>query len=354
MRIVQILPVLAFGDAIGNHTLALADALTRNGYHNCIYAEVLDSRVSGKNIFEFKEYEQRPEDVVLYHMSTNSELNRKLCQHPGTKLMVYHNITPAHFFHGFHEQAEKGCMEARADLDYMAGKMDGCVSDSYYNQQELEELGYECPMTNIPILIPFHDYEKEPDEDVIRQYGEDGYTNILFVGRVVPNKKQEDIIEAFYYYQKYYNPKSRLIMVGSFAGINRYVESLELYVDRIGVENVIFTGQISFAKILAFYRVADVFLCMSEHEGFCVPLVEAMFFKIPIIAYQSTAIADTMGEGGILLGEKNPLETAGMIHYLVTHPQLCEKIRANQEACLERFEHDRVEAAYMEFIRQFV
>lgn len=354
MRIVQILPVLAFGDAIGNHTLALADALSRNGYRNCIYAEALDSRVSRKNIYEFKEYEQQPGDVVLYHMSTNSELNRRICLYSGTKLMVYHNITPAYFFHGFHEQAEKGCMEAREDLAYMADQMDGCVSDSLYNQRELEELGYQCPMTDIPILIPFHDYEKEPDADIIRQFGEDGYTNILFVGRVVPNKKQEDIIEAFYYYQKYYNPNSRLIMVGSFAGIDRYVESLELYADRIGVENVFFTGQISFAKILAFYRVADVFLCMSEHEGFCVPIVEAMFFKVPIIAYRSTAIGDTMGEGGILLEEKNPLETAGMIHYLVTHPELREKIRANQEECLKRFEHGRVEAAYMEFIRRFI
>lgn len=353
MRIVQILPVLAFGDAIGNHTLALADALTRHGYHNCIYADVLDGRVSGKNIYEYTEYVQQPGDMILYHMSTNSGLNRGICEYPCTKLMIYHNITPGHFFHGFHEQAEKGCMEAREDLAWMADKVDGCVSDSLYNQKELEELGYKCPMTDIPILIPFHDYEKVPDENIIAQYGEDGYTNILFVGRVVPNKKQEDIIEAFYYYQKYYNAKSRLILVGSFAGIDRYVESLELYADRIGVENVIFTGQISFASILAFYRVADVFLCMSEHEGFCVPLVEAMFFRVPMIAYRSTAIGDTMGEGGILLDEKNPLETAGMIHYLTTHPQLREKIRVNQAACLERFAHDRVENAYMKFIDRF-
>ncbi len=354
MRIVQILPVLAFGDAIGNHTLALADAFTRNGLQNCVYAEMLDRRVSGKNIHEYKEYVRQPQDVILYHMSTNSPLNRELCLHTGVKLMNYHNITPAIFFHGFHEEAEKGCRQAREDLVYMAGRVDGCVSDSSYNQTELEELGYSCPMTNIPILIPFEDYEKEPDEEVMRQYGEDGYTNILFVGRVVPNKKQEDLIEAFYYYQKYYNPKSRLIMVGSYAGINRYVECLELYVDRIGVENVIFTGQISFAKILAFYRVADVFLCMSEHEGFCVPIVEAMYFRIPIIAYQSTAVGDTMGEGGILLEGKDPLETAGMIDYMVTHPLLAERIRSNQAACMERFGHDKVEAAYMEFVRRFL
>ncbi len=354
MRIVQILPVLAFGDAIGNHTLALADAFTRNGIHNCVYAQMLDSRVSGKNIYEYKEYVRQPQDVILYHMSTDSLLNRQLCLHTGAKLMNYHNITPAHFFHGFHEGAERGCQEAREDLAYMAGRVDGCVSDSLYNQRELEQLGYGCPMTDIPILIPFQDYEREPDAQIIREYGEDEYTNILFVGRVVPNKKQEDLIEAFYYYQKYYNAKSRLIMVGSYAGIDRYVESLELYADRIGVDNVIFTGQISFAKILAFYKTADVFLCMSEHEGFCVPLVEAMYFRVPIIAYQSTAVGDTMGEGGILLERKEPLETAGMIDYLVRHPQLAEKIRCNQAARLEQFEHDRVEAAYLEFVRRFI
>lgn len=354
MRIIQILPVLAFGDAIGNHTLALADTFTKYGYRNSIFADALDKRVAGKNIYEYKDYVWQKGDIILYHMSTNSLLNRNVCEYPKTKLMVYHNITPASFFHGFHEQAEKGCKEAREDLIYMAGKVDGCISDSLYNQQELEELGYDCPQTNIPILIPFQDYNKEPDKDVMEQYGNDGYTNILFVGRVVPNKKQEDIIEAFHYYQKYYNAKSRLIIVGSFAGIDRYVESLELYADRIGVKNVIFTGQISFAKILAFYRVADVFLCMSEHEGFCVPLVEAMHFRVPIIAYQSTAIGDTMGNGGILLDKKDPMETAGMIHYVMTHPLLYAKIQNNQALCLERFNHDRVEAAYLDFIQKFM
>lgn len=355
MRIIQILPVIAFGDAIGNHVLALSDAFTRRGYKNKIYAEMVDSRIPKGKAEHIDYYKEQKGDVILYHMSTGSPLNRRVLEYQAPKIMNYHNITPAHFFHGYLSAAEKGCIEAREDLAYMAGKMDACVSDSKYNQQELEELGYHCPMTDIPILIAFDDYKKQPDEETLRQYREDGYTNIVFVGRVVPNKKQEDLIEAFYYYKKYYNPQSRLILVGSFAGVDVYGESLKAYADILGIkEDVIFTGQISFPKILAYYRAADVFLCMSEHEGFCVPVVEAMYFGDPIIAYDSTAVGDTMGGGGILLKEKKPLETAGMIHYLMNHAELKEQILANQKERLEAFSHERVEKAYMDFLQPFL
>ena len=123
---------------------------------------------------------------------------------------------------------------------------------------------------------------------------DDDYVNILFTGRVVPNKKQEDVIEAFYYYKRFIQPKSRLILVGSFAGIDKYHDQLEAYVNKLGLEDVIFTGQIKFDEILAYYQLADLFLCMSEHEGFCVPIVEAMYFNVPVIARDTSAIAWTL------------------------------------------------------------
>lgn len=353
MRIIQILPVLAFGDAIGNHVIALSKALTQKGYKNKIYAETIDGRLPRGTAENIEYYEEKDGDIILYHMSTGSPLNRKVLEYKAKKLINYHNITPAHFFHGYLERAEKACKEAREDLAYMADKIDGCISDSAYNQKEMEELGCRCPMTEIPILIAFDDYAKQPDAEVINKY-RDGYTNIIFVGRVVPNKKQEDLIEAFYYYKKYYNPKSRLIMVGSFAGADAYAASLQQYAEYLDLQDVIFTGQISFAQILAYYHVADMFLCMSEHEGFCVPLVEAMYFHVPIIAYDSTAVGDTLGDAGILLSEKKPLETAGVMDYLHNNPELIEQIKQNQTERLEAFSHAKVEEAYLEFLGKFM
>lgn len=348
MRIVQILPVIAFGDAIGNHVIALSKIFNDNGYKCKVYAEVVDSRLPVGTAQSIEQYKKQDGDVILYHMSTGSPLNRKVLDYGVPVILNYHNITPPEFFAKYNKGAEKSCKDAREDLAYLADKVQGCISDSQYNQQELVDLGYTCKMTVIPILIAFDDYKKKPDNEVIKEC-KDGYTNILFVGRVVPNKKQEDLIEAFYYYKKHYNPKSRLIIAGSFAGIDDYVKELKWYVNWLELEDVIFTGQISFPKILAYYHAADMFLCMSEHEGFCVPLVESMYFGVPIIACESTAIADTLGNAGILLQEKKPLETAAVMNYLMEHKELQEAIKENQKERLEQFEHKRIADKFLVF-----
>ena len=163
----------------------------------------------------------------------------------------------------------------------LAKTADYAIAVSEYNKQDLIRLGFTCDIEVLPILIPFEDYEKKPNAGVLRRYDDD-YVNILFTGRIVPNKKQEDVIETFYYYKKYINPKSRLILAGSYVDVGKYHEKLELFARKLGLADVIFTGQIRFDEILAYYRLADVFLCMSEHEGFCVPLVEAMYFDVPM------------------------------------------------------------------------
>ena len=349
MRIIQMLPVIAFGDAIGNHVVALGKLFSANGYKCKVYAEGIDIRLPIGTAEPIERYKKRAGDIILYHMSTGSPWNCKVLDFGVPVVLNYHNITPASFFTKYNKGLEKCCDEAREDLKYLADKVQGCISDSVYNQQELIELGYKCRMAVIPILIAFDDYKSKPDNEVIKQY-QDDYTNILFVGRLVPNKKQEDLIQAFYYYKKCYNPKSRLIIAGSFAGIDDYVNELKWYVEWLKLEDVICTGQLSFAKILAYYHVADMFLCMSEHEGFCVPLVEAMYFGVPLIAYNSTAISDTMGSGGILLEEKKPLETAAVMNYLMLHEELQEVLKENQQEKLQQFEHKRIAEQFLHFL----
>ena len=352
MRIIQMLPVISFGDAIANHTMALRQRFLATGCDCRIYADLIDPRLPQDAVQPSGEYEQRDGDIILYHFSTGHPMNRRILTYDKAKILLdYHNVTPEKYYLRVSEDAVDNCKVARVDLKYLADKVDGCISDSDYNRQELSALGFSCPSITAPILIAYEDYEKEPDAEVLAKWDDD-YVNVIFVGRTVPNKRLEDVIEAFAYYQKHFQPKSRLFFVGTPAGCDLYLEALKRYVRRLRVENVIFTGHISFRAILAYYRLADLFLCMSSHEGFCVPLVESMYFRIPIIAFDSSAIADTLGQAGILLREKNPLRTAAVMHYVLTHEDLKQQLRANEEEQLARFDRDRVFAVFDKFIRE--
>jgi glycosyltransferase involved in cell wall biosynthesis len=165
--------------------------------------------------------------------------------------------------------------------------------------------------------------------------------NILFVGRVAPNKKIENLIRVFGIYQKYFNRKSRLFLVGSYDENGTYYTKLEKYIALSGVDNVVFSGHIKLNEVLAYYHLADIFLCMSEHEGFCVPLVEAMFFGVPIIAYDRCAVKETLGGSGFLINEKDFLVFAKSIDYLIRNPEAREKIISAQKSRLSDFDTEK-------------
>ena len=355
MKILQILPTISYGDAVGNDTVALYHTLKKEGYETAIYAENIDARLKIGDMRSVSELPRLKEsDVVLYHLSTGTKLNYELEKLPCRKIIVYHNVTPPHFFEGYSEVSKALCTQGLAGVKHLASCADYCLADSSYNKSELVKLGYDCAIDVLPILIPFEDYKKTPSKKIVNRYGEAEYTNILFTGRIAPNKKQEDVIQAFYYYNKYINPKSRLFIVGSYGGMERYYNELQAYANRLGLKNVIFTGHIKFDEILAYYKVADLFLCMSEHEGFCVPLVEAMFFDIPIVAYDSSAIADTLGGSGFLLKKKDGKEAAAVMHRILTDEKLREDILYNQRLRLQAFEHGTIETMFLEYLRKFI
>lgn len=354
-KVIQVLPTLAYGDGVGNDTLAMDTILKKYGYQTKIYAENIDGRISGEiadTVDRMPRLKQR--DVVLYHLSTGSVLNERLKEWDCRKIIIYHNITPPHFFEGYSEVSVELCRNGRRALADLCYTPHYCLADSPYNRQELIDMGYHCPIDVLPILIPFEDYQAEPGQEVLARYQGDGYTNILFTGRISPNKKQEDIIESFACYQRYYNEDSRLFLVGSYQGMEAYQARLERYAQELGARNVVFTGHIPFRDILAYYQAADLFLCLSEHEGFCIPLVEAMIFGLPIIAYDSTGVTGTLGGGGLLLKEKSPLETAGLIHYVMSHPEVREQLRANAQERMQAFQMERVEKLFIQKLKEFL
>ncbi|MBR4320617.1 MAG: glycosyltransferase [Oscillospiraceae bacterium] len=355
MRIIQFLPTLAFGDAVGNDTVALQNALKESGYETSIYAEVVDQRLPKGTASDLcgGMPELNPEDVILYHMSTGSKLNYQLEHYACKKIMIYHNITPPAFFHGYNAQAEANAQYGLDGLKHLADKIDFCFADSEFNKSDLRKAGFTCPVAVRPILIPFSDYEKKPDEKILKQF-RDGYQNIIFVGRIAPNKKQEDVISAFAFYKSHFHSKARLIFVGNWGGMEKYYQRLQDYVNALHLEDVIFTGHIKFSEILAYYHIADLFLCMSEHEGFCVPLVEAMYFQVPVLAYASCAIPWTLGGSGFLTDSKNPAEIAFLMQKILTDTDLKSKIIANQKERLQDFQYEKIKALFTDQLNSFL
>lgn len=354
MRIIQLLTTLSFGDAVSNDTIALRDVIAEMGYDTAIYAENIDTRLPKNTAFHVQKMPHlKAEDIIIYHKSTGTDLSFQLEQYPCRKCMVYHNITPPEFFTPYNPSAASLTEYGLEGAKHLADKIDYCLAVSEFNKQNLRDMGYTCPIDVRPILIPFADYEKKPDEKILRQYTQDGWTNIIFVGRIAPNKKQENVIRTFYHYKKL-NPKSRLIFVGSYQGMECYYERLQTYVQALGLSDVIFTGHIRFAEILAYYHAADVFLCMSEHEGFCVPLAEAMFFHVPIVAYDTSAIGYTLSGSGMLLKSNDPLEAAMAVNRLVQDADLRRQVIDGQDRRLEDFRYEKIRTLFERYLRKFI
>lgn len=176
---------------------------------------------------------------------------------------------------------------------------------------------------------------------------------MLFVGRIAPNKAHEDIIKSFYYYKKYVSEDSRLILVGNDGGFENYSKLLKKLIKELNLESdVIFPGHIKFEEILAFYKVADLFLCMSEHEGFCVPLVESMFFEIPILAYNSSAIKYTLGNSGVIVNKKDYFLISELMNFILSDENVKKEIIKKQNKRLEDFKLEKVEKQLLEFIKR--
>ena len=198
MKIVQLLPTMAFGDAVSNDAAAIDRMLSDMGYKTELYASNVDPRLPAGTAAHWKKMKDlHDEDLLIFHASTGDPLNRKVPSFGGRKMMIYHNITPSSFFRGYSRAAEELTETGRRQIRRLSDQFRYCVADSDYNRFELRQMGYQCPIDVCPIIIPFEDYEKEPDRKVIGKYKDDGWTNLLFVGRIAPNKKQEDVTPEF-------------------------------------------------------------------------------------------------------------------------------------------------------------
>ena len=230
--------------------------------------------------------------------------------------MVYHNITPAEFFRKDEKFLIESSLHGKQQLNIIKHNIDYCITDSEFNKKELEELGFNTKINVVSTAVVIPNEELRPDLHIIKKL-DDGKINILFVGRISPNKKIEDVISAALEYKKLSDFSVRLILVGGFHKEDVYYNELSKMIEQQSSIEILLTGYVSDEELKAYYKVSKLFLCMSEHEGFCVPLIESMYYGLPIIAYNSTAIPGTLGNAGILMNTKDFKEVANMINKVI-------------------------------------
>ena len=348
-RVHQVLATLGYGDAIGHEVLGIQRVLRAAGYDSEIFVETADPRLEDQTI-DYRELvgHARATDVLIHHFSIGSRASRTAYALPGRMVLVYHNITPPEYFIGVHKDLVKLCFRGRRELTAYIDRCGLALGDSEYNRQELEALGFRATGV-LPVVPDFTHLQGNPDRILAAGF-DDEWTNVLFVGRVIPNKKFEDVIRAFHAYRTRHNPRSRLLLVGSYSGFERYLSMLQSLIARLGTPDVHFLGQVSNEELTAIYDVADLFLCASEHEGFCVPIVEAFHKRVPVLAYAATAVPATMDGGGVLYDTKDPFEVARLMDAVTDDARIEAGVLESQDAALQRLQRQDFGGTLLRFV----
>jgi glycosyltransferase involved in cell wall biosynthesis len=324
----QLLPGFAFGDAISNQAMLIRDYLRGQGYESVIYTEAIDPSMTHEAEL-FAEGKLPADAAVIYHHSIGSGLLDFLSSLQGPRCLIYHNITPPEFV-ADHDPALAGQLQQGLDmLPRLAELFPVSVGVSGFNAEELRQHGFVNPDI-MPICVDPAKWNIPAPVNRMFEL-QDGRTNILFVGRIVSNKCQHDLIEAFSLYRRF-DPGARLFLIGGYDDKDPYYKKLVKIIDSHGLSgDVFFAGKVDDAHLHAYFRTAHLYWSMSEHEGFGVPFIEAMWFDVPVLAYKSSAIPETLGQGGILFDSKEQAEeVAALAHLLVHNDNLRENVLAVQ------------------------
>jgi glycosyltransferase involved in cell wall biosynthesis len=351
MIINQWVPAAHRGDAIGDSARRVRDLLRAAGHEADLFALTMDEALRG-DVRPYGDPDARRGDVTIFHFALPSPMTAAFASLGGRRVLQYHNITPAAFFAPYDPGLFRLAALGRQELRTLAGRVDLALGDSDFNRQELEALGFERTGV-MPIAVNTDRITNGPPRPALETILGDGLINILFVGRIAPNKKIEDHIRLAEIYKRYVDAYYRFIFVGRCDGVPRYFAQVQALVTQYQnlADRFWFTGPVPDEDLAAFYRWADVYVSLSEHEGFCVPLVEAMAADVPVLAYAAGAVPETLGGAGVLFTPKDlelAAETMGMLVY---DRALRRSILEGQRRRLEDFAPDRLERRLHEVIR---
>jgi glycosyltransferase involved in cell wall biosynthesis len=351
-RIAIVSPAILPADAIGRDVLHMGRILREQGHEVELFSTTW-GKPQPRNDDDVHVRDYLADDpsalLILHHSIGWPHAVPLIAAAKCRRVIKYHNVTPARFYDGLDAEYAELCRRGPAQLrEIIALNCDLYLADSPFNLKDLTDLGAD-PRCCV-VVPPFNDLDNllnlSPDPEILRDYG-DGRTNLLFVGRRAPSKGHRFLLDAFAAYHHGHNAHSRLVMIGrSQSGHDRYTQSLREQIWRLGLHgHVIFVDSVSDAELKAFYQRASVFVLTSEHEGFCVPLVEAMALGVPIVAYGAGAVPHTVGDAALVWDETDPYLLAQSIAVVVSDAtvrrQLIERgWRRHQEhftsRCLER------------------
>ncbi len=349
-RIDQVIPTLASRDAIGGHVMQLRDLLRSRGYRSDIYygnasPDRLDDGLPITRIGEPSSTGR----VLLYQMSIGSGVADIFRDRPERKFVNYHNITPADLIESWVPAVGEEVRWGRAQLRDLAQVTEFAIADSVFNEMELRDAGYPST-TTVPLLIDPEDFTGSPDPALAARLARQrsrGGTDLLFVGKVSPHKGQDDLVKALSAYRRLYDPDARLHIVGG-AISEEYQLAVERFADELGLADAVeFAGSVSHEELIAYYEGCDVFLCLSNHEGFCVPLLESMYHRLPIVSYRFTAVPETVQQAGLILPDKEPARVAAAIHRVVDDARLRDQLAAGAEERVDWFALARVKEGFV-------
>jgi len=354
MKIHQWVPAAHRGDAIGDSARKVREMLRAMGHDSDLFALTIDDDLRG-DVRPFADPAATRGDVTIFHFALPSPMTARFAALDGVKILQYHNITPAAFFAPYDPQLFRLAALGRRELATLAGHVDLALGDSDFNRRELEALGF--PRTGVlPIAVNTERITAAPPRPALERILRDGLINVLFVGRIVPNKKIEDHIRLAEIYKRYVDSYYRFIFVGRYDGVPRYYDQVRALIAEYDMlpARFWFTGPVPDEDLAAFYRWADAYVSLSEHEGFCVPLVEAMAADVPVVAYAAGAVPETLGGAGLLFEPKDLELAAELLGSVVYDRGVRARVLDGQRRRLQDFAPDRIEAQLRETLNEFL
>jgi glycosyltransferase involved in cell wall biosynthesis len=331
------------GDAVGDHARVLRELFRDWGHDSEIYAMSIDEDLVD-DILPWTDSGARDGDVTFLHFAVPSPMTPALATLPGARVLYYHNVTPPRFFAPFDAGLAAFCARGRQELATLVGRVDLAIGVSDYNRRELEQLGF-APTAVLPIIVDIDRLRSAPPVPAIETTLQDGLVNILFVGRIAPNKKIEDHIKLAEQFKRYVDVYYRFIFVGNYDAVPRYHYAVRALIGEFKMlpDRFWFTGPVPDIELAAYYRNAHAYVSMSEHEGFCVPLVESMAMDVPVLAYGAAAVPETLGGAGVTFAPKDIEYAAELLGGLIYDLPFREQVIEGQRRRVRDFALDRIE-----------
>ena len=342
MIVNQWVPAAHRGDAIGDSARHMRDLLRALGHESDLYALTIDDDLRDE-VRRFDEPAARQGDLTIFHFALPSPMTGAFAQLRGGRVLQYHNVTPASFFAAYDPALFRLASLARQELATLVGKVDLALGVSDYNRQELEALGF-AETGVLPLAVDLTRVTRRVERPALERILDDEFVNFLFVGRIAPNKKIEDHIKLAEHYKRYVDAFYRFIFVGRYDAVPRYYSTIRALMSeyRLLNERFVFTGPVPDEDLAVYYRHAAVYVSLSEHEGFCAPLLEAMAAEVPILAYSAAAIPETLAGAGVQFAPKDLEYAAELLGALAFDDDLRARIVAGQRRRLADFGDERL------------